>query len=99
MNMKTELTNVQALYIDNRLADMYDVLDQLHSAASEGQWQLMTTMSKRELLSLLNDLIYTAQETSIPCIPLLYLICTEMSSKRWTDMPITTVWGRCGPSC
>lgn len=63
MNMKTELTNVQALYIDNRLADMYDVLDQLHSAASEGQWQLMTTMSKRELLSLLNDLIYTAQET------------------------------------
>lgn len=63
MNTRMEVTSVQALYIDNRLADLYDVLDQLHSAASEGQWQTMTTMNKRELLSLLNDLIYTAQET------------------------------------
>lgn len=63
MNVNTELTNMQALYIDNHLADLFDMLDQLHSAASEGRWQMMTAMSKRELLSFLRDLVYTAQET------------------------------------
>ena len=48
---------------DQQLADLYDALDQLHSAASEGQLHTVTTLSRRELIGWLRDVIYTAEET------------------------------------
>ncbi len=51
------------LYTENNLAELFEVLDELHSAASDGQLNTVTTMNKRELVALLKDVIYTAQET------------------------------------
>lgn len=53
----------QLLYLDNHLAELYDVLDQLHTAASEGSLPLVTTFTRQEMVSWLRDVIYTAQET------------------------------------
>ncbi len=63
MTQKPQLTQMNVLYNDNRLADMMETLDQLHTAASEGHLELTTTMNRRELVALLRDVIYTAQET------------------------------------
>jgi hypothetical protein len=57
------MINKTLLYTDTCLSDLLDVLDQLHSAASEGYLDKLTTMNKAELLELLRDVIYTAQET------------------------------------
>lgn len=51
------------LYNDRRLADLFDVLDQLHTAASDDQLDKVTTLSKRELIACLHEFIYVAQET------------------------------------
>lgn len=51
------------LYTENNLAELFEALDELHSAASDGQLNTVTTMNKRELVALLKDVIYTAQET------------------------------------
>lgn len=56
-------TNMNILYNNQRLAEALETLDQLHSAASEGTVNRMTTLNQRELVALLEDLIYTAQET------------------------------------
>lgn len=64
MNPTTSTTNeLQLRYADDQLNHMYDVLDDLHSAASEGQLGTMTTINEGDLVGLLRDLIYTAQET------------------------------------
>jgi hypothetical protein len=64
MNPTTSTTNeLQLRYADDQLNSMYDVLDELHSAVSEGQLQSMTTINEGDLVGLLRDLIYTAQET------------------------------------
>lgn len=55
--------NLQILYTDARLTDLFQALDQLHSAASEGQLHTLTPLPEKELLGWLHDLIYTAQET------------------------------------
>jgi len=54
---------LQLLYTDARLFDLIDVLDQLHSAASEGYVHKLTTLDTPELLEVLHELVYTAQET------------------------------------
>ncbi len=54
---------LQLLYTDGRLFDLIDVLDQLHTAASEGYLHNLTTLDTSELLEVLQDLVYTAQET------------------------------------
>ncbi len=54
---------VELLYEGDRLEDLLDLLDELHSAASENRLQNLTTLSKPELLGMLQDVIYTAQET------------------------------------
>ncbi|MDX1995350.1 MAG: hypothetical protein SF029_23400 [bacterium] len=61
--MQQPETNIAVLFNENRLADLYDVLDELHTAASEGTLHTMNARDKRELLALLNDVVYTAQET------------------------------------
>ncbi len=62
MNQNPEHT-LSILYLDNTLGELYEALDELHSAASDGQLSEMTKLSKRELLAWLRDVIYTAQET------------------------------------
>ena len=61
--MQTEITNMNILYNDEHLNDLLETLDNLHSAASEGQLELMTAMSKHELIAMLREFVYTAQET------------------------------------
>lgn len=55
--------NLQLLYNTARLSDLLDALDELHSAASDGNIRAVTPMSNAELKSWLTEVIYTAQET------------------------------------
>ena len=55
--------DVQLLYNDARFASLFQVLDELHTAASEDDLEVVTTLSKGELLGWLRDFVYTAQET------------------------------------
>lgn len=54
--------NLQLLYNDARLFDLLQALDELHSAASEGNVRAVTPLSNAELVSWLYEVIYTAQE-------------------------------------
>lgn len=54
---------LQLLYNDVRLEDLFQVLDDLHTAASDGRLQSITTLTNAEVLSWLSELSYTAQET------------------------------------
>lgn len=51
------------LYNEARLAALYDALDELHGAASEGALPTTTTLSNAELMGWLREIVYTAQET------------------------------------
>lgn len=55
--------NFQLLYNDARLVALFEALDELHGAVSEGELQKITTLSNAEMIAWLHDLIYTAQET------------------------------------
>jgi len=55
--------NLSVLRMDHTLSDVYEALDQLHSAVTDGSLNQVSKLNKRELESLLRDLIYTAQET------------------------------------
>lgn len=55
--------NLQLLYNDARLSALFDALDELHSAASDGNVHAVTTLSSAEMIAWLRDLMYTAQET------------------------------------
>jgi len=46
-----------------RMDELYDVLDELHTAASEDALQAFTSMSERDVVDFLRDVIYTAQQT------------------------------------
>lgn len=52
-----------SLYVGDCLPDVLDLLDQLHTAASEGSLPRATTLSQDEVVSLLKELIFVAQET------------------------------------
>ncbi len=54
--------NLQLLYTEVRLANLFQVVHELHTAASDGQLQNVTSLSQAELVSWLNELAYTAQE-------------------------------------
>ena len=55
--------NLQLLYNTARLSDVLVALDELHSAASDGNVRAVTPLSNAELISWLYEVIYTAQET------------------------------------
>jgi hypothetical protein len=57
----TEMT--LAYRADHRMEELYDVLDDLHTAASEATLATVTTMNESDLLDFLKELVYTAQET------------------------------------
>ncbi len=66
MNPITSSTNeIKLSYAADaaRMDELYDVLDQLHTAASEGALQMFTSMNEREVVDFLRELIYTAQQT------------------------------------
>jgi hypothetical protein len=58
-----QLTNHEYVLSDAGLAAMYEVFDNLHSAASEGELHTLTALNNRELVGWLRELVYTAQET------------------------------------
>jgi hypothetical protein len=55
--------NLQLLYNTARLSDVLEALDELHSAASDGNVRAVTPLSNAELISWLYEVVYTAQET------------------------------------
>lgn len=63
MNDNRNPENETILDCRERLNEILDTLDELHSAASDHELHEMTNLSDTELMSFLQDLIYTAQET------------------------------------
>lgn len=59
----TLMTNLNSLYAGDGLPDLLDLLDDLHSAASEGELPKFTTLNPEEVTSLLEELVFVAQET------------------------------------
>lgn len=55
--------NLQLLYNDARLSALFDALDELHSAASDGNLHDVTPLTNAEMIAWLRDVMYTAQET------------------------------------
>jgi len=55
--------NLQLLYNTSRLSDLLVALDELHSAASDGNIRAVTPLNNAELTSWLYEVIYTARET------------------------------------
>ncbi|HLV35094.1 MAG TPA: hypothetical protein VKY59_08280 [Spirillospora sp.] len=55
--------NFQIIYNGTRLAGLFQSLDELHTAASEGRLQTVTPLTEAELIGWLQELIYTAKET------------------------------------
>jgi hypothetical protein len=60
---QTHQTNHDIRLSDARMAAMIEVFDDLHTAASEGQLEAITTLNNRELVGWLRELMFTAQET------------------------------------
>ncbi|MFN8527733.1 MAG: hypothetical protein U0670_03885 [Anaerolineae bacterium] len=54
---------VETPELETRLETVLDTLDDLHDAVSDGELNALTTMSKADLIGLLRDLIYTAEQT------------------------------------
>jgi hypothetical protein len=61
--MNTTQRNLQILYTEARLDAVQTALDELHTAASEGNLHTVSTLSRAELVDWLREFIYTAQET------------------------------------
>jgi hypothetical protein len=60
---QTHQSNLQLLYNDARLVALFQAVDELHTAASDGEIQALTTLSRDEMVGWLRDLVYTAEET------------------------------------
>jgi hypothetical protein len=60
MLTKNEL---ELTYNGDCLGEMLEALDELHTAASDDTLHTHTTMSRHELVAMLREMIYTAQET------------------------------------
>ena len=63
MMLQAHYPNRDFLLTDAGLEAVFEVFDDLHDAASEGQLQELTPLDNRELLGWLKELVYTAQET------------------------------------
>ncbi len=59
----TPQPNLQLLYNESRLSTLLDALDELHSAASDGDVRAVTSLSNAELIAWLREVMYTARET------------------------------------
>jgi uncharacterized protein YcaQ len=63
MTMNHAELTTHTLSSTQRLDEMLSILDELHTAASEGNLQPYADLSRPELISLLQEVIFTAQET------------------------------------
>lgn len=63
MGQTYQQANIHYLLNDSRLAAALETIDDLHDAVTDGTLSSTTTLSKRELVCWLRDLVYTAQET------------------------------------
>lgn len=70
-------TEDSQMLMPDYLYDVLDLLDELHSAASDGDAEQATSMEPDELVNLLRDMIYTAQQT-----------IDEVESRRVVRKPI-----------
>ncbi|MBL8119169.1 MAG: hypothetical protein J0L63_12390 [Anaerolineae bacterium] len=61
--LQAQYTNREFLFTDAGLEAVFEVFDNLHDAASEGQLQEVTALDNRELVGWLRELVFTAQET------------------------------------
>jgi len=57
------LTSLSSLYAGDGLPDILDLLDDLHSAASDGDLPRFTTLGAEDVSELLEELVFVAQET------------------------------------
>lgn len=57
--------NFQIIYNNTRLAGLFQSLDELHTAASEGRLRNVTALTDAELVGWLQELMYTAEETIV----------------------------------
>jgi len=56
-------SNLQVLYNDARLMALFQALDELHSAASDGELVEFSPLPESEIVGWLHELVFTAQET------------------------------------
>jgi hypothetical protein len=63
MMLQAHYSNRDFLLTNDGLEAVFEVFDDLHDAASEGQLQELTALDNRELLGWLRELVFTAQET------------------------------------
>jgi len=59
----TSTTHLQLLFNDARMANLLDVLDELHTAASDGRLAEITTLNRQDMMGYLLEVVYTATET------------------------------------
>lgn len=62
---QTHQHTAQTCFIDPRLAAAFELLDELHTAVSEGELSLFTPMSTTEIVDWLREFTYTAHETLV----------------------------------
>lgn len=62
-NAASVLTQLSTLYSGDGLPDLLTLLDDLHSAVTEGELPRFTTLSTEEVSEMLKELVYVAQET------------------------------------
>jgi hypothetical protein len=60
---RSEQTTVVLPCNTERLEDVLELLDELHTAATEGEAFSYAEMNRAELLDLLREIVFTAQET------------------------------------
>lgn len=56
---------LQLLYNDARLTDLFEALDELHTASAEGRLRSVTTLTNAELIAWLQEVMYVAQEAIV----------------------------------
>jgi hypothetical protein len=56
------MNEFELIYNGDRLDEVLEILDDLHTAASENTLNSYTTLSKHELVAMLREMIYTAEE-------------------------------------
>jgi hypothetical protein len=60
---KTDIRILQALFTDIRFESIFNAVDRLHDAASNGKIAEVTNLSTDEVIGWLRDIAYTANET------------------------------------
>ncbi len=57
------MTSLSSLYAGDGLPDLLELMDNLHSAASDSDLPRFTTLGADEVAELLEELVFVAQET------------------------------------